>query len=63
MNRWIVTDLGVQDNDKGDLSILSKTKDTSAEKAHSSAGEHSHHKGQGRGGKRPMSEGIHRTVC
>ncbi|CAG8953556.1 hypothetical protein HYFRA_00010014 [Hymenoscyphus fraxineus] len=51
------------ENDETDLSILSQRKDTSAEKTHSSSGEHSGKKGQGRGGKRPMSEGIHRSVC
>jgi len=51
------------ENDQGDLSILNKSKDTSVEKMHSSAGEASHHKGQGRGGKHPMSNGIHRSVC
>jgi glutamate decarboxylase len=51
------------ENDKADLSILSKSKDNSAEKEHSSSGSHPDSKGQGRGGKRPMSEGVHRTVC
>ncbi|CZR51631.1 glutamate decarboxylase 2 [Phialocephala subalpina] len=52
------------DNDKGDLSILSSPKDNSAEKAHSSTGAHPHpQKGQGHGGKKPMTEGVHRAVC
>lgn len=37
-------------------------KDHSTEKHHGSAGE-KHHKGQGKGGRRPMHDGIHRTVC
>lgn len=53
-----------QDNDKTDLSILNGPKDTSAEKTHSSVGGHTHPtKGQGHGGKRPMTEGVHRAVC
>jgi glutamate decarboxylase len=51
-----------QDNDKGDLSILNKSKDTSIEKQHSSSGQQ-HGKGQGKGGKEPMSQGVHRAVC
>jgi len=51
------------ENDQADLRILSKSKDNSAEKEHSSSGSHPDSKGQGRGGKRPMSEGVHRTVC
>jgi glutamate decarboxylase len=50
------------DSDGQDLSILNQSKDTSAEKEHSSNGE-SHGKGQGKGGKRPMTEGVHRAVC
>lgn len=51
------------DNDTNDLSILSKGKDTSAEKQHSSTGAHADGNVQGRGGSRPMSKGVHRTVC
>jgi glutamate decarboxylase len=42
---------------------LSKSKDTSTEKEHSSSGAHADSSTQGRGGKRPMSEGVHRSVC
>ena len=63
----LITDIckitqGLIDSDGQDLSILNASKDTSAEKQHAKVGE-SHGKGQGKGGKRPMSEGIHRTVC
>ncbi|PMD60879.1 glutamate decarboxylase [Hyaloscypha bicolor E] len=51
------------DNDKADLAILSKSKDTSTEKEYSSSGTHADGSTQGRGGKRPMSEGVHRSVC
>jgi glutamate decarboxylase len=51
-----------QDNDKGDLAILNKSKDTSIEKQYSGLGQQ-HGKGQGRGGRTPMSEGVHRAVC
>ncbi|TVY55867.1 Glutamate decarboxylase [Lachnellula cervina] len=50
------------DNDQADLSILNQSKDTSMEKQHSSAGQQ-HGKGQGKGGKQPMTHGIHRAVC
>lgn len=46
------------DSDNQDLSILNGGNDTSVEKVHSSKG-----KGQGSGGERPMSDGVHRTVC
>lgn len=48
--------------DVQDLSAFQPAKDTSAEKQLSSSGQH-HHKGTGKGGKRPMSEGVHRSVC
>ncbi|KAF4637651.1 hypothetical protein G7Y89_g416 [Cudoniella acicularis] len=51
------------ESDQADLSILSKNKDNSAEKTHSSSGSHNEGKGQGHGGKRPMTEGVHRSVC
>ena len=51
------------DTDAQDLSILQKGKDTSAEKQHSIQGQERDHQGHGRGGKRPMSEGVHRSVC
>lgn len=51
------------DNDKADLAILSKSRDTSAEKQHSSSGSHADGGAQGRAGRQPMSEGVHRTVC
>ena len=57
-----LTTQGLIDSDGQDLSILNQSKDTSMEKQHSKVGE-SHNKGQGKGGKRPMSEGVHRTVC
>jgi glutamate decarboxylase len=50
-------------SDGQDLSILAKPKDTSVEKQHSGSGSHPHEGGQGKGGKSPMSEGVHRTVC
>jgi len=50
------------DSDNSDLSILNQSKNTSIEKQHGTVGKkHSH--GQGKGGKRPMSEGVHRSVC
>lgn len=53
------------ESDAQDLSLLnghlSKTKG-SAEKEHGSVGI-KHGKGQGKGGRRPMSEGVHRAVC
>jgi glutamate decarboxylase len=52
-----------QENDKADLAILGKSRDTSAEKQLSSSGAHADGSTQGRGGKRPMSEGVHRSVC
>ncbi|KUJ23420.1 glutamate decarboxylase [Mollisia scopiformis] len=57
------TTQGLIDNDKGDLSILGGARDNSAEKKHSSTGSQPHSKGQGHGGKRPMTEGVHRAVC
>lgn len=51
------------DNDEGDLSTLAKSKDDSTEKQHSSSASHAGGKGHGIGGKRPMTEGIHRGVC
>jgi glutamate decarboxylase len=64
----LITDLcqttqNLIDTDAQDLSILQKGKDTSAEKQHSFQGQERDHKGHGRGGKRPMSEGVHRSVC
>jgi glutamate decarboxylase len=58
----LITDLcqttqNLIDTDAQDLSILQKGKDTSAEKQHSFQGQERDHKGHGRGGKRPMSEG------
>ncbi|KAF7908315.1 uncharacterized protein EAF01_004070 [Botrytis porri] len=53
------------ENDKQDLSILSQHLSKghgSAEKNHGSVG-HKHGKGQGKGGNRPMSDGVHRAVC
>lgn len=50
------------DSDTQDLSLLNQNRDNSFERQHSSSGE-THNKGQGKGGKSPMSEGVHRTVC
>lgn len=51
-------------SDVSDLNFLQGGKDTSAEKQLGSQGQQSSAKhGQGKGGKRPMSEGVHRTVC
>jgi glutamate decarboxylase len=50
------------DSDGQDLSILNQGKDTSLEKQHSGLGKQ-HGKGQGKGGNRPMTDGVHRTVC
>jgi len=57
-----VTTQNLIDSDGQDLAILSLGKDASAEKMHSSVGT-SHGKGQGKGGKEPMRQGVHRTVC
>jgi len=57
-----VTTQGLIESDGQDLSILNQSKDQSVEKEQSSSGK-KHGKGQGKGGKRPMSEGVHRTVC
>lgn len=46
-------------SDSLDLSILSISKDTSAEKAHASLGVHKN----GKGGRKHMTGGVHRTVC
>jgi glutamate decarboxylase len=46
----------------GDLGFIQGEHNTSAEKQLSSKGEQAE-EGQGKGGERPMSEGIHRTVC
>jgi len=53
----------LMDHDQADLSILSKGRDTSTEKQHSSSGKHEDGSGQGKGGKHPFAEGVHRTVC
>lgn len=63
----LITDIctttqGLIDSDGQDLSILNQSKDTSAEKEHSSSGQ-KHEKGQGKGGKEPMTQGVHRSVC
>ncbi|KAI9744505.1 MAG: hypothetical protein M1818_002034 [Claussenomyces sp. TS43310] len=50
-------------SDAQDLSILSRFKDNSIEKEHASRGQHREGKGQGRGGKHPMTQGVHRSVC
>ncbi|CZS96511.1 related to glutamate decarboxylase [Rhynchosporium agropyri] len=49
------------ESDTQDLSVLGG-KNNSVEKEHGTVGTQ-HNKGQGKGGKRPMSEGVHRTVC
>jgi len=49
------------ESDAQDLSILNQSKDTSFEKRHGKG--KAHGKAQGRGGERPMSEGVHRSVC
>ena len=59
----ITTTQNLIESDGQDLSILGKGKDTSAEKMHSSRGTGPHKEGLGRGGQRPMSEGVHRSVC
>ena len=53
---------GLIESDVQDLSLLNASKDTSLEKHLSSKGVH-HKRGQGKGGKNPMSQGVHRTVC
>jgi len=53
----------LMDTDVGDLVFLQGGKDTSVEKEHSSTGHKATKHGQGKGGRRPMSEGVHRTVC
>ncbi|PBP28294.1 glutamate decarboxylase [Diplocarpon rosae] len=50
------------DSDTQDLSILHQSKNSSTEKQHATVGTQ-HSKGQGKGGKRPMSQGVHRSVC
>ncbi|KAH8595202.1 glutamate decarboxylase-like protein [Bisporella sp. PMI_857] len=50
------------DGDGQDLSILNQSKDTSFEKQHSSQGR-KHGRAQGQGGRHPMTDGVHRTVC
>ncbi|KAM3075422.1 glutamate decarboxylase gad1 [Clarireedia jacksonii] len=50
------------DSDAQDLSILNHSKDNSFEKQHASSGG-KHKEGQGKGGKRPMTDGVHRSVC
>ncbi|CZT12370.1 related to glutamate decarboxylase [Rhynchosporium graminicola] len=49
------------ESDTQDLSVLGG-KNNSVEIEHGTVGTQ-HNKGQGKGGKRPMSEGVHRTVC
>jgi glutamate decarboxylase len=51
------------DSDVQDLSILNIAKHHSTEKEHSSQGETAQKEGQGKGGKRPMNMGVHRSVC
>jgi len=51
------------DSDAEDLSILNVAKGNSTEKEHSSQGETAKKEGFGKGGKRPMNGGVHRTVC
>jgi len=50
------------ESDGADLRILNQSKDTSIEKQVASSGKQ-HGKGQGKGGRKPMSEGVHRSVC
>lgn len=64
----LITDIcqvtqALMESDVGDLSFLQGGKDTSAEKMHASVGKQTKGHGQGKGGKRPMSHGVHRTVC
>jgi glutamate decarboxylase len=54
------------ESDPGEVSFLQGGSNTTLEKQFSVKGEQhqaKHHKGQGHQGKRPMSEGVHRTVC
>lgn len=58
-----VTTQNLIDSDTQDLTILAHAKNnTTVEKEHGTLGTQ-HSKGQGKGGKRPMSEGVHRSVC
>jgi glutamate decarboxylase len=50
------------DSDGKDLAILNQSNDTSIEKQEATKRKH-HGLGQGKGGKKPMGEGIHRGVC
>ncbi|ESZ98453.1 glutamate decarboxylase [Sclerotinia borealis F-4128] len=59
------TTQNLMESDEQDLSVLNKHLSTghgSKEMQHGTVG-HKHGKGQGKGGKRPMNEGVHRTVC
>lgn len=63
----LITDIcvvtqGLIESDAQDLSMLNRSKDVSLEKNFSSKGVQ-HKNGQGKGGKHPMSQGVHRTVC
>jgi glutamate decarboxylase len=51
------------ESDAQDLGILQMHKDTTVEKVHSSKGVHADKSGQGKIGKSPMTQGVHRTVC
>ncbi|KAH7409607.1 glutamate decarboxylase-like protein [Cadophora sp. MPI-SDFR-AT-0126] len=58
-----VTTQNLIDSDTQDLSMLAHTKNNNTiEKEHGTVGT-KHNKGQGKGGKRPMNEGVHRSVC
>ncbi|KAG9244230.1 pyridoxal phosphate-dependent transferase [Calycina marina] len=62
----LITDIcqvtqGLIESDSQDLSLLNGSKDSSMEKHVTKGTRHS--KGQGKGGNKPMSEGVHRTVC
>lgn len=51
------------ESEPGGLGLVQGHHDTSAEKQLSSKGQPAAEEGLGKGGERPLSEGIHRSVC
>ncbi|KAH6710675.1 glutamate decarboxylase-like protein [Leptodontidium sp. MPI-SDFR-AT-0119] len=57
-----ITTQNLIDSDTQDLSVLARGRHNTVEKEHGTVGTQ-HNMGQGKGGRRPLSEGVYRAVC